>query len=194
MFVRTESFSEFIKLYPVITILVAVHLLLYIITNTPFFPTQELFALLSGVNVYIADGEVWRLVTPIFLHSGFAHVLFNSFSLILFGPALERLLGKGKFLFLYLISGVLANIATFFLQPLTYIHVGSSGAIFGLFGYYISVVLLQKSWFAREVSQVVIPIVIIGSIMTFFQSGVNITAHMSGLLAGFGIGWFWNKK
>lgn len=137
MFVRTESFSEFIKLYPVITILVAVHLLLYIITNTPFFPTQELFALLSGVNVYIADGEVWRLVTPIFLHSGFAHVLFNSFSLILFGPALERLLGKGKFLFLYLISGVLANIATFFLQPLTYIHVGSSGAIFGLFGYYI---------------------------------------------------------
>src|SRR4051812_38636535 len=135
MFTRTENFREFIRLYPIVSIIIAIHLATYLFTVLPIFPNYWFFATLSGVNLYIMEGELWRLVTPMFMHSGFTHMLFNSFSLVLFGPALERMLGKGKFLFVYLLSGLIANIATLMLEPLTYTHVGSSGAIFGLFGY-----------------------------------------------------------
>ena len=97
MFTRTESFKEFIRFYPIVSTIIAIHFAIYLLTVLPFFPNYWFFSTFSGVNLYIMEGEVWRLVTPIFMHSGFAHVLFNSFSLVLFGPALEQILGRGKF-------------------------------------------------------------------------------------------------
>ncbi|WP_338379251.1 rhomboid family intramembrane serine protease, partial [Enterococcus faecium] len=110
------------------------------------------------------EGEVWRIVTPIFIHSGFAHVLFNRFSLVLFGPALERMLGKTKFLVVYLVTGIAANIATLFLESPTYTHVGSSGAIFGLFGFYLAIIMFRRELLSRENSQMILTIAIIGVI------------------------------
>ena len=144
MFIRTESFREFIRYYPVVSSIIAIQIILYLLTELPFFPNALLFERLSGINLYIWGGEWWRLITPIFMHSGFTHVLFNSFSLILFGPGLERILGKFKFIAIYLITGVSANIATLLIEPVTYIHVGASGSIFGLFGMYISITLYRK--------------------------------------------------
>ena len=185
MFTRTESLCDFIRLYPVITIIIAIHIILYLLTALPIFPSKYLFGLLAGVNLYVVNGEYWRLVTPIFMHAGFAHMLFNSFSLVLFGPALEQLLGKTKFILLYLATGIAANIATLILEPLTYTHVGSSGAIFGLFGFYISITIFRKAMMSRENSQTIMTIAIIAVVMTFVQSNINITAHIFGMLAGF---------
>lgn len=188
MFTRTESFREFIRFYPVVSIIIAIHLLLYLFTVLPIFPNFWFKATFSGVNLYIMEGEYWRLITPIFMHGGFAHALFNSFSLVLFGPALENILGKGKFLLVYLVSGVLANVATLLLEPLTYVHVGSSGAIFGLFGYYISIILFRKHMLSQQNSQIIVIICALSLIMTFIQPNINITAHIFGLLAGFLLG------
>ncbi len=188
MFVRTESFKEFIRYYPVVSFIVLIHILLYLLTVIPAFPSAWLFETLMGVNLYIVQGEYWRLVTPIFIHSGLAHVLFNSFSLVLFGPALERMLGKSRFILLYLATGILANVATLLLKPLTYTHVGSSGAIFGLFGVYLAIVLLRKDLMSRENTQVILTIAIIGVLMTFLQPNINVTAHLFGLISGFVLG------
>lgn len=188
MFTRTESFRDFIRLYPIVSLIISIHILLYLATTIPIFPSRYVFELLSGVNLFIVNGEYWRLVTPIFIHGGFAHMLFNSFSLVLFGPALEQLLGRTKFILLYLAAGVAANIATLTLEPLTYTHVGSSGAIFGLFGFYIAIIIFRKAMLSRENSQTIMTIAIIGVIMTFVQSNINITAHIFGLIAGFLIG------
>lgn len=196
MFTRTESFREFIRFYPVVSIIIAIHLLLYLFTVVQVFPNFWFKATFSGVNLYIKEGEYWRLVTPIFMHSGFAHVLFNSFSLVLFGPALERMLGKGKFIFVYLASGIIANVATLFLEPLTYIHVGSSGAIFGLFGFYISIIIFRKHLLSQQNSQLILIICALSLAMTFLQPNINITAHLFGFLGGFLIGAipYYNKK
>lgn len=188
MFTRTESLKEFIRLYPVVSAIIFIHILLYLLTVIPIFPNALIFEKLAGVNLYIIQGEYWRLFTPMILHSGFPHVLFNSFSLVLFGPALERILGKTKFIFLYITAGVAANIATLLLEPMTYIHVGASGAIFGLFGYFAAVIIFRKDLLSRENSQIILTITVIGVIMTFLQPNINVTAHIFGLIAGFLIG------
>ena len=196
MFTRTESFREFIRFYPMVSIIVAIHLVLYLLTILPIFPNYWFFETFSGVNLYIMEGEVWRLITPIFMHSGFSHMLFNSFSLVLFGPALERMLGSSKFLFVYLLSGLIANVATLLLEPLSYTHVGSSGAIFGLFGYYIAIIMFQKHMLSKQNSQIILTLCVVSLIMTFLQPNINIIAHLFGLLGGFLLGAipYYNKK
>jgi rhomboid protease GluP len=188
MFTRTESFREFIRYYPVVSFIIAIQIILYLVTELPIFPNALLFERLAGINLYIWNGEWWRLITPIFMHSGFSHILFNSFSLILFGPGLERILGKFKFIAIYLITGISANIATLLIEPVTYIHVGASGAIFGLFGMYMSLALFRKHLLSSGNRQLIITIAVISIIMTFLQPNINIIAHLFGFLSGFLIG------
>jgi len=194
MFTRTESFKEFIRYYPVISVIVSIHIILYLVTSLPIFPNSLLLELLTGVNLYIWQGEIWRLVTPIFLHSGFSHVLFNSFSLVLFGPALERLLGRFRFTWVYLATGVSANLATLLIEPVTYIHLGASGAIFGLFGMYISLIVFRKHLLSKDNRQLITTIAVISIIMTFLQPNINIISHLFGFLSGFLIGALTLKK
>jgi membrane associated rhomboid family serine protease len=188
MFTRTESFRDFIRLYPIVSIIIAIHLGLYLLMSVTIFPNTWFFENLSGVNLYIMEGEYWRLITPTFIHSGFSHMLFNSFSLVLFGPALERMLGSGRFLFIYLLSGFIANVATLLLEPLTYTHVGSSGAIFGLFGYYLAIIMFRKHMLSKQNSQIILTLCVVSLIMTFLQPNINIIAHLFGLLGGFLLG------
>jgi membrane associated rhomboid family serine protease len=196
MFIRTESFREFIRFYPIVSLIISINIIIYLLSILPFFPNIWFFETFSGVNLYITEGQFWRLLTPIFMHSGFSHMLFNSFSILLFGPALERMLGSGRFLFVYLFSGIIANIATLMVEPLTFTHVGSSGAIFGLFGYYLSIIMFRKTMLSRQNSQIIITLLVINLLMTFLQPNINITAHLFGLLGGFLLGAFpyFNKK
>ncbi|MFK4998577.1 rhomboid family intramembrane serine protease [Bacillus sp. N9] len=164
MFVRTESFGQFFKLYPMISIIITIQLIVFLVINANH---HWLFELLSGVNGLIANGEYWRLISPIIVHISFAHLFFNSFSLILFGPALERALGSFLFVIVYFSCGIGANIATLFIQPLHYVHIGASGAIFGLFGVYAAVLLFRKDAMPAHGRQVIIPIAVISVVMTF---------------------------
>lgn len=183
MFIRNENFRTFIHHYPIVTTILVIHLLLWLVISV--FPGgQQLLYLGIGSNYDVYQGEYWRIVTPIFLHSSFGHMLFNSFSLILFGPALEQMLGKSTFLFTYLAGGILANIGTYFVGPINYYHLGSSSSIFGLFGVYLYMVIYRKDLIDRMNSQIIISILVIGLAMTFFRSNINIYAHIFGLIGG----------
>src|SRR5690606_27379795 len=133
MFLRTESFSQYLRHYPVVSTLIALNLIVHILTWIPGIG-DLLYYYGVGSNFLIEAGEWWRFITPMFLHGGLMHLLFNMFSLFLFGPELERLTGKVRFITIYLVAGFFASAATYFLQPLDYAHVGASGAIFGVFG------------------------------------------------------------
>lgn len=183
MFVRNESFQSFLRHYPVISTLVAIHLFLFTWMN--FLPGGRLVLDLGvGWNYAIEHGQYWRLLTPIFMHIGAGHVLFNSFSLVLFGPALEKMLGKFRFLIAYFSTGVLANTATYLLEGPNYSHLGASGAIFGLFGIYLYMVLYRKDLIDAANSQIVMTILIIGLVMTFLNGNINVLGHLFGLISG----------
>ncbi|MFA9556644.1 rhomboid family intramembrane serine protease [Evansella sp. AB-rgal1] len=185
MFVRNETFGSFTRSYKVVTTLIAINIILYIwVALFPVLGGSFIRGYGIGSNLYIAMGEYWRLVTPIFLHGSLTHMLFNSFSLVLFGPALENLLGKGKFIFAYFATGIIANIATYYMEHLYYFHLGASGAIYGLFGIYLYMVLVRKDLIDRANSQLIIIILIIGLVMTFTRSGINEMAHLFGLISG----------
>lgn len=194
MFTRRESFKEFITSYPIVSTILIIHLLLYIVTTISIFPNEYILEQTIGVNLYVIQGEWWRLITPIFIHGSFSHFLFNSFSIFLFGPALEMILGKTRFTFLYLATGILANVATLLVEPLTYTHLGSSGAIFGLFGYYIALIVFRKDILSKNNSQIIATIAILSLIMTFLQPNINISAHLFGFLFGLVIGSISQRK
>lgn len=185
MFTRSENFRTFLRLYPVVSILVGIHVLFWLLFQIPIPQLKILLGLLEGYNAGLANGEYWRLITPIFLHIGFGHLFFNSISLILFAPALERMLGKTKFIMVYVGSGIIANIATYIIEPLQYSHIGASGAIFGLFGVYLFIVMFRKGLIDQANTQIIISILVIGLIMTFFNSNINVVAHLFGMVGGF---------
>lgn len=187
MFIRTErSVKEFFQLYPIVTIIVGINILLWFIID---FLNLQIGAYLryygTGVNAYISAGEWWRLVTPVFLHAGAMHMLFNAFSLVLFGPALEQMLGKIKFVLAYLGTAVTANIVIYFIESPSYAHLGASGAVFGLFGIYVYMVMFRKDLIDPSSRQIVGVIVAIALVMTFLRSNISVLGHLFGLLSGF---------
>ena len=192
MFIRRENFKQYVTLYPVITTLLAINIVVYFLTLLPEIGDEIVWRGIS-YNLLITHGEWWRLVTSLFLHGGFTHILFNMFSLFVFGPELERMVGKGRFLLIYFVSGIAGNILTYFIQDWQFASLGASGAIYGIFGAFGALVYIMKSNFP-QLKQVILPIIIVGVIMTFLQSNINIIAHLGGLGTGFILGLYFFRS
>ncbi|MCU9594931.1 rhomboid family intramembrane serine protease [Caldibacillus thermolactis] len=170
------------KRFPVVSTILIINLVVYLITTISIFPNRTLFQLLAGVNILISQGEWWRLFTPIFVHGDFYHLFYNALIFIFAGYQLEQLIKKISFLFIYFSSGIFANIVTFILAPPIYVHVGASGAIFGLLGTFAGLIYLKK--LPRYQTHLVSIILIFSIVFTFFTPNVNIYAHIGGLIWG----------
>src|SRR3954447_5814943 len=97
MFTRTESFRDFIRLYPIVSIIITIHLGLYLLTILPIFPNHWFLENLSGVNLYIMEGELWRLITPTFMHSGFSLFFLIGFWFVYLDQPWSRCLAAADF-------------------------------------------------------------------------------------------------
>lgn len=186
MFSRTENFKQYTKYYPIVSTLIAVNLILYVLTLLPGIGTI-LWENGIQVNYLILTGEWWRIFSAMFLHAGFMHVLFNMFSLYLFGPELEKIAGKARFTTIYLVAGIVGNVATYLFYDISYASLGASGAVFGIFGAFGALVYYTRRTMPM-LRKLILPIIIISVIMTFLQSNVNIYAHLGGLVTGFLLG------
>jgi len=92
--------------------------------------------LTSRIGLWSIDTGLFKpyqLVTHMFAHGGFLHILFNMYALWLFGAALERLWGQKRFLIFYLVCGLAAGVTEMFLVPMGF-AIGASGAVMGLLG------------------------------------------------------------
>jgi rhomboid protease GluP len=138
--------------------------------------------LLAQQNNLVLAGFYWQLFTSMFVHFGFAHIIFNMFALYYFGRLNESSFTAPKFLTIYLASGLLGSVMSLVLLPPATISGGASGAIFGLVGSYVAV--------ARRAQHMGVALVY--AILLFVQSsflpGVNIFAHLFGLIGGLVLG------
>lgn len=142
-------------------------------------------------NHLISQGQYWRFVTPIFLHVNFLHVGLNMLNLLLLGIFLERLMGSARFVFIYVITGVISVVASFYFAP-DVISVGASGAIFGLVGAYSIFVLIHRRAFRNGGAFALLWLVVIIGInlgIGLVIPNVDNSAHIGGLLSGCLLGW-----
>jgi len=175
--------TPFTKVFLVANIIV--FLLMAFAGGTTNEPTLMAFGVKS--NAQIDQGQVWRFVTPIFIHIGLLHLLFNSYALWIVGPQVEKLYGSAGFVILYLLTGVAGVVGSYLYHPYS-ISAGASGAIFGLFGVLLVFgIRYRKSIppdFKRAVGTGVLPVIVINLIIGFMIPAIDNSAHISGLLAG----------
>jgi len=142
----------------------------------------------------VEEGELWRLVSSMFVHAGLAHLVFNIYGLVLASSFLEGELKRTKYAIVYFTSGIVAGIATLFWTDGP--GVGASGAIFGLFGAVLGSLLTgyyQKD-LRNFIFQLFGPYVVINLLIGFFLPGVGNAAHVGGLLTGIVFGVLFFKK
>ncbi len=152
------------------------------------FRTADLLDWGANYRPFTTNGQWWRLLTSIFLHGGLMHLVANIVGLLFVGIFLEPLLGKKRYLFIYLATGILGSLASIWWFDAT-VSVGASGAIFGLYGFFIAALLLKV--FPPDFGKAFFPatLVFVGfNLVMGLRGGIDNAAHIGGLLSGFVIG------
>jgi len=152
------------------------------------FNSEDLLNWGANYRPSTTGGEWWRLLTSTFLHGGMIHILANMYGLIFVGVILEPLLGTIRYLLVYLVTGIIGSIASIWWYDAT-ISVGASGAIFGLYGLFLALLLVKifppdfnKAFLAST-------LVFVGfNLVMGFTGGIDNAAHIGGLVSGFLIG------
>ena len=157
------------------------------------FESEDLIVWGANYGPLTAHGEWWRLLTSTFLHGGFMHLAANMYGLLFVGIFLEPVLGKMKYLGIYLITGIIASGVSLWWND-TVVSIGASGAIFGLYGALLA--LLITGVFPKEMGKAFMVStmifvgynLVVGLVIGIFGNGTDNAAHIGGLVSGFLIG------
>ncbi len=167
--------------YSLIIINVLLFIAMYIFGNG----SESITTLLNFGALYkyfVLNGEIYRLVTCLFLHIGFLHLLLNMYVLFAIGPQIENFYGKVKFIIIYLVSGVVGSLFSCTLS--NYVSAGASGAIFGLLGSLLYFGYHYRVYLGNVLKSQIIPMIVINLGLGFILEGVDIWAHIGGLIGG----------
>ncbi|PRB18296.1 rhomboid family intramembrane serine protease [Microbacterium sp. MYb62] len=129
-------------------------------------------------NLFALPFEPWRLLTVLFVHGSFIHLALNMLALWMLGQSLEPMLGRARYLALYLISGLGGSVMVAILAPGTW-TVGASGAIFGL----LASLLIIGRHIGANVTGILV-ILGINFAFGFFAGGISWQAHLGGAIVG----------
>ncbi|ROZ98943.1 rhomboid family intramembrane serine protease [Gordonia sp. OPL2] len=140
---------------------------------------SQLFVDWALVKPWVADGEYWRLLTAGFLHFSVTHIALNMISLYILGRDLEIAIGIPRYLGVYLTALLGGSAAVMLLGSGTAINAGASGAIYGLMGAVLIVVLK-----ARVSPVPVITIIVLNLVLSVTIPGISLLAHVGGLVFG----------
>jgi membrane associated rhomboid family serine protease len=177
----TTVFGGRQRYQPLVTyVLIALNVAMFIAQKAVPGVQRQLVLWPAGTAYY---GEYYRLITSAFLHDGIPHILFNMWALWIVGPALERWLGRTRFVALYALSALGGSVLVYVMTPVNVSTLGASGAIFGLFGATFAL--------ARRLNfdvRWIIGLIVINLAITFVVPGISWQGHVGGLLTGAAVG------
>lgn len=169
---------------PMTYILITINVLIWLVMILYFnhFSDVKLLDVGGLVHFNVVHGEWYRLITSMFLHFNFEHILMNMLSLFIFGKIVESIVGPFKTLGIYLVSGLLGNFISLSFNLHT-VSVGASGAIFGLIGAIFAMMYVSKNFDKKLIGQMLIALLIL-VVLSLFMSNINIMAHLGGFIGG----------
>lgn len=169
---------------PVVTYaLMAINVALYLYFAL-FDRDGVLKTLFANNYLLVRNGEFFRLFTCMFLHVDLVHLACNMYALYLIGPQVERYYGRWRFLLIYLVSGLLGSVfSCVFMGDLTF-SMGASGAIFGLFGSVAYFTYYYRATLQGLLRSSILPTILINLCLGFMIPGIDIWAHIGGLIGG----------
>ena len=178
-----------IKESPVTIFLLALTTLVFIAMQVIYFgnatSNQAIFNTggMYGAYVSLFPSQLWRLVTPIFVHIGWEHFFFNALTLYFVGQIAEQIWGHHKFLALYVLSGIVGNIFTLFFTP-NVIAAGASTSLFGVFAAIMVAGYFGRNPYLKELGRNYQALIVINLIFNLFTPSIGIAGHIGGLVGG----------
>ena len=145
----------------------------------------------AQVNQYVAQGHFWLIFTAMWLHFNILHIGLNMLSLFFIGTIVEMFYGKWRYLLIYLLSGLIGGIVTYFAAPPNTLAAGASGAIFGVFGALGVFFLLNRRALGPAGTGAIMNWLfwlVLNFAFDFSAPGIGIQDHIGGLAAGLVLG------
>lgn len=179
--------------FVVTPILIDINLIVFflmVIAGSGFNEIDAAHLLAWGGNYrpYTLGGQWWRLLTSIFLHAGIRHVGMNMVFLLVIGLFLEPMMGSSRYLASYLFTGIVAGVGSMLWY--TAVSVGASGAIFGLMGVFISMLISPLiNWSSTKIIIGIVVVFVVYNYLYGFASGIDNVAHIAGFISGVFIGY-----
>jgi len=147
-------------------------------------------ALGAKVNQFIEAGEVWRFITPVFLHGSLMHIALNMYALFALGPNLERFYGHFRFLLLYIAGAFTGNVFSYLMSEKS--SLGASTAIFGLILAQGVFVYQNRQYFGSRAKSMLINMgmIVVFNLVLGLSPGIDNWGHLGGLIGGVIFAWF----
>ncbi|EEW52948.1 rhomboid family intramembrane serine protease [Limosilactobacillus antri] len=172
---------------PVTVVLIAIQLVVYLLMTLAGGSTTPAVLIRFGAlqAAAVQAGEWWRLLTPVFVHIGFAHLLINSITLYFIGMYIEQLFGHWRMLVIYLGSAIVGNLLSAYWLPAG-ISAGASTGIFGLFGAFIMLgATFRENQALRMLSRQFLILVVLNIATDLMVPGIDLAGHLGGFIGGF---------
>jgi len=179
------------RMGPVTAGLVALNVLVWVLMGTG---SDQAVLVRFGANVpfMVRAGQYWRLISSLFVHIGFLHLLFNCAACYLIGSFIERRSGHRSVFIIYMLSGLAGSLASAFLGE-HLASAGASGAIMGLMGAAIAVIVRRRRRLPRAVRNVYpvlfASLVVLTLLFDMLEESIDHLAHIGGFLAGVLVAW-----
>ena len=173
-------------------VLIALSIIFFGLQNITewLFGYDLLFLYGAKINQSILQGEIWRFLTPVFLHGSILHLSFNMYALYSIGPSLERKYGGTSFILLYAISAVFGNVFSFLCS--SYVSLGASTAIFGLIAAQGVYIYKNRYLLGSAAKPLLTNVLFLIAVNLFLGLSPRIDnwGHLGGLVGGFLYSWF----